>query len=343
MSNNGDEMNKKIELINEEGESRGYYDLANQLNDLTGKEWVFSTKSVIPKGFPPSFQHKLRNKHGGQKPPELCEHLIRTFTKEGERVLDPFCGVGGTLLGCQLCKRHGVGIEINKKWIDIYYKVCKIEFIKPKKVIHGDSREILKRLTEKTEKKFDFILTDIPFWKMDVVEKSKGTYKKVGEEAKGIYSEKSKLSKFNDVNEYQSIIKDDWKTLLKDVFTQCFELLKPGGYCAVFIGNMYHDGKYHILNTDVSNILKKIGYVLKGEIIWYDVSKKLHLYGISYSWIPSIVHQFIMIFRKERLRKLTKEEIEKIKSENLKRITQQQKSRKPQSLDEFLYTTNQDK
>jgi len=63
---------KKIELFSKNGKSRGFYDLANQLNDLTGKEWVFSTKSVIPKGFPPSFQLKLRNKHGGQKPPELC-------------------------------------------------------------------------------------------------------------------------------------------------------------------------------------------------------------------------------------------------------------------------------
>jgi DNA modification methylase len=88
---------KKIELFSENGDSRGYYDIANQINDLTGKEWVFSTKSVIPKGYPPSYQQKLRNKHGGQKPPELCESLIRTFTKEGDRVLDPFCGVGGTL------------------------------------------------------------------------------------------------------------------------------------------------------------------------------------------------------------------------------------------------------
>jgi len=134
MSNNNDNMNKKIELFNEQGESRGYYNLTNQLNDLTGKEWVFSTKSVIPKSFPPSFQHKLRNNHGGQKPPELCELLIRTFTKDGERVLDPFCGVGGTLIGCHLSKRCGVGIELNKKWIDIYHQVCKIESIKPKKI-----------------------------------------------------------------------------------------------------------------------------------------------------------------------------------------------------------------
>lgn len=336
MSNNNDNMNKKVELFNEQGESRGYYNLSNQLNDLSGKEWVFSTKSVIPKSFPTSFQLKLRNKHGGQKPPELCELLIRTFTKDGERILDPFCGVGGTLIGCHLSKRNGVGIELNKEWIDIYHKVCKIESIKPKKVIHGDSREVLKRIFEKTDKKFDFILTDVPYWKMDAVEKSKGTYKKVGEESKGIYSEKSKLSKFNESHENQFINKNDWEALIENVFTNCFKLLKPGGYCAVFIGNMYRDGKYYLLNADIANILTKIGYVLKGEIIWYDVSKKLHLYGINFSWIPSIVHQFIMIFRKERIKKFTKEEKKKIQEDNLQRITHQQENKKKIGLDGFL-------
>jgi hypothetical protein len=74
--------------------------------------------------------------------------------------------------------------------------------------------------------------------------------------------------------------------------------LKPGGYCAVMIGNMYHDGKYHLLNADVYNVMEMNRYIPKGEIIWYDVAKRLHLYGINYSWIPSIVHQYIMIFQK---------------------------------------------
>ena len=336
MSNKNDNMNKKVELFNEQGESRGYYNLSNQLNDLTGKEWVFSTKSVIPKSFPPSFQHKLRNKHGGQKPPELCELIIKTFTKDGERVLDPFCGVGGTLLGCHLSKRHGVGIELNKKWIDIYHKVCKIESIKPKKIIHGDSREVLKGIYEKTDKKFDFILTDVPYWKMDVVDKSKGAYKKVGEESIRIYAGKSKLSKFNESHENQFRNKNDWEDLIEDVFTNCFKLLKPGGYCAVFIGNMYHKGKFYLLAADIANILTKIGYVLKGEIIWYDVSKILHLYAINFSWIPSIVHQFIMIFRKERIKKITTEEFKKFQEDNLQRITHQQKNKKKIGLDDFL-------
>ena len=85
---------EKKELFDENGNSRGFYHTENALNDLTGKEWVFATKSVIPKSFPPSFQQKLRNQHGGQKPPELCAELIEIFTKKREKVLDPFAGVG---------------------------------------------------------------------------------------------------------------------------------------------------------------------------------------------------------------------------------------------------------
>jgi len=95
-----------------------------------------------------------------------------------------------------MSNRSGIGIEINQDWIDIYHKVCEIESIPPQRVIKGDSREILRNLSEDPNFKVDFILTDVPFWKMDTVEKSKGTYKKVGEEAKGIYSDKSKLTRF---------------------------------------------------------------------------------------------------------------------------------------------------
>jgi len=317
---------RKIELFSKNGKSRGFYDVANQLNDLTGKEWVFSTKSVIPKGFPPSFQLKLRNKHGGQKPPELCESLIRTFTKEGDLVLDPFCGVGGTLIGCHLSKRTGVGIELNKDWVDIYYNLCELESLKPLEIIHGDSRDILKKFILEKRKYFDFILTDIPYWKMDEVDKSKGTYKKVGEPSMGVYSEKSKLSRFSSDSKQLRGRKEDWEMLIGDVFSECYKLLKPGSYCAVFIGNMYNNGQYFLLNADIARILSQIGFVLKGEIIWYDVNKKLHLYGINYSWIPSIVHQFIMIFRKERIVHLNKEEKENIRFKNLKRIKDEKTS-----------------
>lgn len=309
----------KIELFDERGKSRGFFDTSNQLNDLTGKEWIFSTKSVIPKTFPPSFHLELRNKHGGQKPPELCEMLIKTFTKEGDAVLDPFAGVGGTLLGCHLANRVGTGIEINRRWVEVYQEICKLEKIKPHRLIHGDSSLILQDL-QKESRFFDMILTDVPYWKMDLVEKSKGTYKRVGEPSKGVFSERSKLSAFSDDLGEDAYDKKYWIDLLTRVFMLGHGLLKDNGYCCIFIGNMYNGGEYHLLTADVAEILKRSGFVLKGEIIWYDVSKKLHLYGINYSWIPSIVHQFILVFRKESGNKLTEEQKKMIEEQNIKRI-----------------------
>jgi len=100
-------------------------------------------------------------------------------------------------------------------------------------------------------------LTDVPFWKMDTVKKSKGTYKKVGEESKGVYSDKSKLSRFSTNSQDSQQNKRDWELLIKQTFSECFKLLKPGRYCAVFIGNMYHDGQYHLLNSDIARILSQ--------------------------------------------------------------------------------------
>ena len=152
---------------------------------------------------------------------------------------------------------------------------------------------------------------------MDSVEKSKGVYKKHGEKAKGVYSDKSKLSKFSKKERSEYEAKESWRTLMHEAFSKCFGLLKPGRYCAVFIGNMYHDKEYHFLTHDIVSLLKDIGFKPKGEIVWYDVAKKLHLYGINYSWIPSIVHQFILIFRKERPEKWSDAEKASIEENNM--------------------------
>ncbi len=282
--------NDKKELYTEDGKSRGFYSSKNRLNDLTGKEWQYWSKSVINKTYPINFQHKLRNQHGGQKPPQLCADLIKVFTKKGMRVLDPFAGVGGTLLGATLCERKAVGIEINKKWANLYHQVCELENLEPQDMRIGDSKELLKK--EKKES-FDFILTDVPYWNMDKTKKSNGKFKKVDGEAKE--KSKSKLSKFND-----QIVqtKEEWLGDMENIFSLSSSLLKKGGYLAVFIGDMYQKGRYHFLSNDLGNVIEKIGLTPKANLIWYDVSNKLHIYGYLYDYVPSMIHQNILIFKK---------------------------------------------
>lgn len=280
----------KIELFDEKGNSRGFYSKKNRLDDLTGKEWQYWSKSVINKNYPINFQHELRKQHGGQKPPQLCADLIQVFTKKGMKVLDPFAGVGGTLLGASLCDRKALGIEINKKWVDVYNQVCKLENIPPQDMRVGNSKEVLKN--ERPES-YDFILTDVPYWNMDKVERSNGKFKKVNEKAKERI--KSNLSKFNE-EVIQS--KEEWLKDMESGFSLCWPLLKKGRYLSVFIGDMYRDGKYHFLSNDLAVVLEKIGFIPKANLIWYDVSKKLHIYGYLYEFIPSMIHQNILIFRK---------------------------------------------
>lgn len=279
---------------------RGIYHTGNRLNDLTGKEWVFSTRSVMNKAYPPSFQFDLRSRHGGQKPPELCADLINTFTKAGQRVLDPFAGVGGTLLGATLSGRQALGVEINHGWLDVYAEVCRREGLEAQPTICGDSRQVLADMEPAS---FDFVLTDVPYWDMDRRRRSTGKFKRAGGEA--VERRQTKLHRFDEPDRADHTVVgltglDDWRELMKSIFTLTRPLLRQKGYLAIFIGDMYHSGQYHPLSSYLAEIIRDIpGYTQKANLVWYDVSKKLSIYGYRYEFIPSMVHQNILVFRRE--------------------------------------------
>ena len=282
----------KRELRDPGGASRGWYSDANRVNDLTGREWVFWSRSVITKPYPPNLQHALRNRHGGQKPPELCADLVRVFSKQGQRVLDPFMGVGGVLLGAALAGREATGIEINPEWIRIYREVCRLEGIPELEAIAGDSRAVLPTLAGRV---FDLVLTDVPYWKMDRAPRSRGSWKRVGEPSRPVRA--SRLADFG-AGDYPD--KGEWLASMGEIFAAAAALLRPGGYLVTFIGDMYRDNEYHCLSAELAGVLARVpGLVWKANLVWYDVSKRLHLYGYQYAYIPSLIHQNILVFRRE--------------------------------------------
>ncbi len=57
--------------------------------------------------------------HPTQKPIELMEYLIKTYTNEGETVLDFTMGSGSTMVACQNTNRKGIGIEQDSKYFKI--------------------------------------------------------------------------------------------------------------------------------------------------------------------------------------------------------------------------------
>lgn len=57
--------------------------------------------------------------HPTQKPIELMEYLIKTFTNEGDTVLDFTSGSGSSGLACQNVGRDFIGIELDEKYFKI--------------------------------------------------------------------------------------------------------------------------------------------------------------------------------------------------------------------------------
>lgn len=57
--------------------------------------------------------------HDTQKPISLLEYLIKTYTNEGDTVLDNCMGSGSTGVACVNTNRNFIGIEINKDYFDI--------------------------------------------------------------------------------------------------------------------------------------------------------------------------------------------------------------------------------
>ena len=66
-----------------------------------------------------SFPRDGNRVHPTQKPVALLEYLIKTYTNEGETVLDNCMGSGSTGVACVNTNRRFIGIELDNKYFEI--------------------------------------------------------------------------------------------------------------------------------------------------------------------------------------------------------------------------------
>jgi site-specific DNA-methyltransferase (adenine-specific) len=59
------------------------------------------------------------NKHPAVYPTYIIQELIKLLSKEGDLVLDPFCGSGTTCIAANTLGRNYLGIEINPEYVDL--------------------------------------------------------------------------------------------------------------------------------------------------------------------------------------------------------------------------------
>lgn len=65
---------------------------------------------------------KIFGRHPTQKPLDLLKRIILASTKEGDIVLDPFAGSSTTGIAAVLNSRRFIGIDTEKKYLDLSIK-----------------------------------------------------------------------------------------------------------------------------------------------------------------------------------------------------------------------------
>lgn len=270
------------------------YDPRNTLNDLTGKEWLKLTKSFFLSE--KCADDKAAFAHPAPFLIKDIEKMISLFTKKGMKVLDPFMGSGTTAIAAYNLGRKSIGIDLSSK----YKQLAESRFAKKSmkknidyEYILGDSLEVLKNIDP-----VDYIITSPPYHNI-LKNNSKGIRKDVSEKGfrsgsrLGVeyYSEDER-----DLGNQQSY--GDFIELFSKIMSNAYNKLNNKKYCSVVASDFTVEKKEVCVQSDIVDLMTKIGFEFVGTIILLQDNKPLYPFGYPYAFKINHMHQNIINFRK---------------------------------------------
>ena len=166
---------------------------AKMESKVTKEEWREFTKSVWRIA---NVSHEI---HPAMFPPEIPHRLAKLFSFKRETILDPFCGIGTTGRACLPLGRKFIGVDTNKKYVNISLnnlkKISKNSF----QVKLGDSRNM--NFLETAS--IGLVISSPPYWNKADYGKFKGN--------------------IGAIDNYKVFLEN-----IKEVFQECYRVLKPG-------------------------------------------------------------------------------------------------------------------
>jgi SAM-dependent methyltransferase len=299
----------------------------NQLNDLTGTDWIKFTKTWFelgsdadPERLPIEAErswlivdsrryHKNRDTelHPARYPEELVREFLLFFTKKGEWVLDPFAGSGATLVACLETGRNGVGVELSPKYAAVSQRrIARGSLESVVAVKQGDAARVGETdfwgnaacpglpVGDGGLPTFDFVMTSPPYW--DMLRHSRGgvesTHKKRAKRGLDtVYSDDP--ADLGNTETYEEFIRK-----LCGILSDAGRLVRPGRYLVVVAQNLRAPGGEVVpLAWDIQRGLDG-PLQFQGERIWCQNSKSLGIWGYPKVFVPNYHHHYCLIFRR---------------------------------------------
>ena len=237
---------------------------SNHINCLDAKSWMKSQVAVWEFSYE---KRDIRDKdiHPAVFPVGLPSKCIQLFTHKGELVLDPFAGIGTTLIAAKDLERNAVGFDLGKRYINFTKERLSQSTVLSKTqqmAICDDSMNIANYLNENS---VSLSITSPPYANM--LNRPRKNKSLRGDLRNNKHYEKiQQYSK--DPRDLGTMEPKKFAETLGEIYKGILPLHKPGAHCVINITDLWWENKRIPLHLYTIEAMEKAGYRLRNTIIW---------------------------------------------------------------------------
>ncbi len=269
----------------------------NHISCISAKEWMASMVGVV------EFYYEKRdirdkNIHPAVFPISLPAYFIKLLTHRGELVLDPFNGIGSTLVAAQDLRRNAVGFDLQQDYVDYSMKRLSQTRLFDDSIqmaIKDDANNISEYFEPET---IALSITSPPYPEFLTHERKNKSYR--GDLRKNEY--------YNQVQQYSEDPRDlglmshkNFTKSMTDIFSVIYPLIKQGGHCIININDLWKDNQRYFTHGCVIKALTKAGFEFRNTIIWdkRNLVNKVGIFGWPSNYITmGATFEYILDFWK---------------------------------------------
>ncbi len=268
------------------------------INCLTPKEWVKGQVAIWDFYYE---KRDIRDKdiHPAVFPIGLPQKCIELFTHKGELVLDPFVGIGTTLIAACDLERNAVGFDLNPRYIDFTnQRLAQLDsslFTHDTKQIAvcDDAINIPKYIKKET---VSLCVTSPPYANML-------NHLRLNKSIRGDLRENKHYMKNQQYSNHPcdlgTMSLEEYVIALAEIYKGILPLLKRRAHCVINVNDLWENNRRYPTHSYIIEALEKVGYELRNIIIWdkRNLVNKVGIFGWPSNYITlSTTFEYILDF-----------------------------------------------
>lgn len=275
---------------------------------MSAKDWIKSQLGVWEVFYE---KRDIRDKdvHPAVMPIALAKRGIELFTHRGELVLDPFNGIGTTLLAAKDLDRNAVGFDINEKFCKTSEQrmaQSKLTGESSQLVVCDDARNIRSYLEEETVK---LIFTSPPY--ANLLNRRRLNKSRRGDMRQN--KQYLRVEQYSqDPRDLGTLQIEHYAAQLKTIYEELLPLLVPKGHSVINVPDMWWSdgdgGKRIPIHIYVYHAMLEAGYELRNTIIWdrTNIVNQIGIFGWPSNYITmGTTFEYLLDFWKPPFQKRT--------------------------------------